>query len=78
MALENPLPPRPIRESRGVGQAGLKRYVRSSFDGLNMLENGQEEGTFRSSSKIDMKQLVSIGKVNRFALSCVVQRVYNC
>ena len=57
--LENPLPPRHFRDVNN----DMRRSLRASSDRMQTLENGfDEEGSFRS-SKIDMKQLVSGGKV---------------
>lgn len=61
MALENPLPPRPFRE-----QPNARRSIRASGDGLQFTGDGLErEDAFRSSTRIDMKQIVSAGKVSR-------------
>jgi hypothetical protein len=63
MALENPLPPRQFREINGE-QNATRRSIKGSSDRLAFLDNGtDDEGFGRLSSKIEMKQLVSAGKV---------------
>jgi hypothetical protein len=61
-AIEIPLPPRQIKQqtSTSVKQSRLNR--RNAEDPSD--NNGQEEGTFRSSSKIDMKGLLSVANVS--------------
>jgi hypothetical protein len=63
MALENPLPPRQFRDINGDHNF-MRRSIKGSSDRLASLDNGaDDEGSVRLSSKIDMKQLVSAGKV---------------
>lgn len=60
MALENPLPPKHFRDINGET---LRRSLRSSSDRIQDYYGIDDEGSIRASSKIDMKQLVSAGKV---------------
>jgi len=62
MALANPLPFRDFYPELST----MRRSIRASSDHIPPLENGaaDEESPARLSSKIDMKQLVSAGKVN--------------
>ncbi|KAG8754779.1 hypothetical protein FRC14_004650 [Serendipita sp. 396] len=63
MSLLNPLPPRQIREQqaapRGIVQGGADAAPVSAVG-----DGPDDAGTFRTYSKIDMKQLVSAGKMS--------------
>ncbi|KAG8836183.1 hypothetical protein FRC17_009526 [Serendipita sp. 399] len=70
MSLSNPLPPRQIREQHasqrqaaqgGVGSGGGGTERRPTLPAGN---GTNDDGTFRTYSKIDMKQLVSAGKMS--------------
>lgn len=60
-AIENPLPPRQFRQQTSTSLK-LGRAIRKNTEDVNNT-SGQEEGTFRSSSKIDMKGLLSVANV---------------
>jgi len=67
MALENPLPPRQFRDINGEHNT-TRRSIRGSSDRLAFLDNGiDDEGYMRLASKIEMKQLVSAGKVRIYS-----------
>lgn len=71
MALENPVRPSAFREQTSDG----RRSIRASADAPQFSGDGVErEDPFRSSTRIDMKQIVSAGKVRALTTSVLTTK----